>query len=240
MNIISYSLWGKQPLYVFGALENVKLAKVYLPDWKCRFYCSDDVPGSIIRELEKLGADIDFAGRSAEYSGLFWRYRPMFDDYECDRFIVRDTDSRITPRDAWCVNQWIESDAPAHVIRDCESHGAPILGGTCGFKPAFFDNFESMVDAFLSRFQCGTSGYGTDGKGALYGTDQRFLADYIWPLIQDTVLAHDNFFHYTGREVKIPLAFEQGGRWIGQHADKEPYIGQVCDAVKEYNNFILE
>ena len=47
-NVIAYSLWGDAPMYWVGALENIKLAKIYFPGWICRFYIDKNCEQSLI------------------------------------------------------------------------------------------------------------------------------------------------------------------------------------------------
>ncbi len=49
--IISFSLWGDNPKYTIGAIENAKLAKTIYPDWICRFYVGNSTPDEIWDEL---------------------------------------------------------------------------------------------------------------------------------------------------------------------------------------------
>ena len=57
--IISFSLWGQNPFYFKGAIENAKLQPEIYPGWTCRFYVDDTVPGDAIKELEDLGKSFD-------------------------------------------------------------------------------------------------------------------------------------------------------------------------------------
>ena len=36
--VIAFSLWGNDPRYLGGAIQNISLAKIFYPDWTCRFY----------------------------------------------------------------------------------------------------------------------------------------------------------------------------------------------------------
>jgi len=49
--IISFSLFGDNPLYCFGAIENAKIANKIYEGWKTRFYIANDVPEIYINEL---------------------------------------------------------------------------------------------------------------------------------------------------------------------------------------------
>lgn len=55
---ISFGLYGNNPKYTAGAIENTKLAKIYYPGWKCRFYVTSDVIQPVRSELLAQGAEI--------------------------------------------------------------------------------------------------------------------------------------------------------------------------------------
>ena len=57
-DIISFSLYGSDALYCRGAIENARLARGLYPEWGCRFYCSNDVPGEIVSGLLAEDAEI--------------------------------------------------------------------------------------------------------------------------------------------------------------------------------------
>jgi hypothetical protein len=46
-------------------------------------------------------------------AGMFWRFL-VADDPSVDRFIVRDADSRLNPRDALAVAEWVRSGTALH------------------------------------------------------------------------------------------------------------------------------
>jgi protein O-GlcNAc transferase len=94
--IISFCLWGDNPKYTIGAIENAKLAKTIYPDWTCRFYVGNSTPDEIWDKLydmdntEMINMEID-----GDWSGMFWRFYPASEN-DVDVFIVRDTDSRLS------------------------------------------------------------------------------------------------------------------------------------------------
>ena len=53
MKLITFSLFGDNPLYCVGAVENARLAKEIYPDWKARFYVAQDVPSNYIDDIKK-------------------------------------------------------------------------------------------------------------------------------------------------------------------------------------------
>lgn len=97
--VISFGLYGSNPKYTTGAIHNVQLASTYFPGWVCRFYVTSDVPQDVLTKLKELGAEIEDIPSGMGYtSGMFWRFMVASDD-TVDRYIVRDTDSRLNSRD---------------------------------------------------------------------------------------------------------------------------------------------
>lgn len=103
--------------------------------WKVRFYADGTVPQTVLNSLEDLGAEVvrmenvdSVLGLSA---GMFWRFM-VADDPSVDRFIVRDTDSRLNARDRLAIEEWIRSKKSTHSIRDHPGHGYTLSGGLWG------------------------------------------------------------------------------------------------------------
>ena len=63
--------------------------------------------------------------------GMFRRFF-VADGPAVDRFIVRDSDSRLNPRDAFAVADWCDSSKPAHSVRDHPNHQRLLNGGLWG------------------------------------------------------------------------------------------------------------
>lgn len=184
--IISFSLWGSNPLYTNGAIWNAENYKRFYPDWKCRFYYDDTVDSEVIKKIEDTGAEHIKMGDTSDGLGLYWRFNPMFDDKDIERFIVRDTDSKFTDREVCMVNEWITSNKPFHIIRDCESHQTLILGGTWGAIPGCIPDFDIRLASWFSILKpCREN-----PRGLYHGSDQIFLTKYIWHLIKNNHIAH--------------------------------------------------
>ena len=99
--VISFGLYGAVEKYTLGAIRNAELAPIYFPGWVCRFYVTSDVPEDIIITLKQLGAEIEVIPKGMGYSsGMFWRFM-VASDSTVDRYIVRDSDSRLNSRDRW-------------------------------------------------------------------------------------------------------------------------------------------
>jgi hypothetical protein len=77
MKIISFSIWGSNPLYTTGAIRNAEIAPAISPDWTCRFYADAEVPLVVRGELKRLGSQVVVMNNTrGPWEGLFWRCRP--------------------------------------------------------------------------------------------------------------------------------------------------------------------
>lgn len=142
--VISFSLWCRETqlnphhinqhkdVYTAGAIQNTVLAKVFYPDWICRFYIDKSVPKNIVDKLLENGAEIIYMDDS-DIPGMFWRFL-VADDKEVDIAIIRDTDSRLNERDKDITQVFIDSEKSLHIIRDHPHHKYTILGGMWGIK----------------------------------------------------------------------------------------------------------
>ena len=117
--IISFSLWGKNPKYTIGAIKNSQLSKTIYPDWKCRFYCANDVPEKILQSLSQ-DSEVIKTGKSGNWKFTTERLLAI-DDAEI--VIFRDTDSRLNLREKAAVDAWLQGNKTIHVMRDHPYHG---------------------------------------------------------------------------------------------------------------------
>ena len=207
--IISFSLWGPDPKYVQGAHENLKLQKQFYNDWICRFYVHDSVPMGLIQILKNEGAEIvetfGDLGTGMTRPGMFWRFE-VLKDPEVERFIVRDTDSRLSMRELNCVKDWVHSGKNFHIIRDHIQHSTKIMGGMWGATREFAKSID--YDMLLSDFN-------RVKQKSVYGSDQDFLAQFIYPILNNDVCIHDDWDRYGEGARKIPH-LREGNHFIGE------------------------
>ncbi len=177
--VISFGLYGTNDKYTVGAIRNVELAKIYFPGWVCRFYVADDVPNEIITKLKELGAEISVIPTGKGYiSGMFWRFLVASDE-TVDRYIIRDTDSRMNSRDAMAVQEWISSNYPIHIMRDHVNHCHSMNGGMWGGTKGSLNQIKDLIEKWENKDE--------------YFADMSFLDSEIWPLVQDNQLSHDSY-----------------------------------------------
>lgn len=219
--IISFSIWGKDPKYADAAIENAKLQPEIYPGWTCRFYVDDTVPDHVTESLKNLGSEVVVMPRSDGNYGLFWRFEPL-KDISIERFIVRDTDSRLNIREAAGVKEWEESGKEFHIMRDNPQHNAYICGGMWGATIDFISKFGPMYDAEKDRFLSNLSFFELNKpRGKYFNTDQPFLWKCVWPRIINSHIAHIRDLpqlRFTGNEKLFPIE-NPDGMFVGEPID---------------------
>lgn len=177
--IVSFSLYGNNPKFTFGAIENARYVANNMPGWIALFYVGNDVDKHIVSKLTKLGAIIKNQESTWHENGMFWRFK-VFRDFLPEYAIIRDSDSRITARELAAVEEWIASGKSLHIMRDHPYHNVRIPGGMWGGTKKLADLIP--IEADLAKY------------GSARGQDQVFLGDYIYPLLKKDLCVHDSFF----------------------------------------------
>lgn len=216
--IISFSVWGSNPKYADAAYENLLLQPKIYPEWICRFYIDETVPTDVRTKLEDAGAEIIMMPKSDGNYGLFWRFEPL-KDLTIDRFIVRDSDSRLNIREAAAVKEWEESGKEFHIMRDHEQHGVYICGGMWGATSTFIQKIAPSYDSLLKNFLSTlTFQKMFHQRGKYFNSDQPFLWSQIWPRIINSHIAHVKDLpnlKLTGAEKIFPIE-NPDGMFVGQ------------------------
>lgn len=200
--LISYCLFGEDPLYAGGILRNLEEAERYYPGWHVLVFVDQSVGTGVREEISEAGGLVVEA-----QSGLpltVERFLPALDD-EVDVVLVRDADSSLTPREVAAVNEWIESGKKWHVMRDHPYHQASVMGGMWGCRGGCF----SELGEALARYEFSGS----------YGEDQVFLADWLWRKWQKDALVHDSQGSFDGVVKAFPEA-RDGERFVGERVDQ--------------------
>ena len=200
--IISFSLYGNKSNFQVGAVVNVLEAKRLYPDWKCRFYTTDDE--GICKQLEYLGAEIvrmdDHWLNQGHYYGSLWRFLAVDDADIC---IFRDADSVVNERELGAVSEWLNSDYQWHIMHDHRDHrSSKIMAGMFGYrhhdecnipeglaqKSVSFSDFQKK-DSMLQLIKDWLNGSVNTSKSF----DQKFLAAVIRPKIKNNFLSHGTY-----------------------------------------------
>lgn len=199
--IISFSLWGTNPKYLVGAIKNIELSKIYYPGWICRFYVGKSVPKYYIEEMQKhKNTEIVFMNDEGDLSGMLWRFLPASDE-DVEMMISRDCDSRLNKREESAVKEWVNSEKSFHIMRDHPNHGIKILGGMWGVKNPTLKGMKKWISIYE--------------KGNYYQVDQNFLLKFVYPIIENDCIIHDEFFE----KKKFPNPRE-GKQFVGEPFDE--------------------
>nr|WP_319248825.1 tetratricopeptide repeat protein [uncultured Celeribacter sp.] len=209
-NIISFSLWGNRPEYVTGAIVNAQIAQHIYVRWTARFYCDASVPEDARNALKAYGAQVVMMTRPEHQ-----KYRPMWrflasDDRDINVFVCRDADSRLNAKELLAVQAWLDSGKRFHVMRDHIYHHELILAGMwgamAGVLPPMADWLRSAERYFDNKFG-----------------DQAFLADFVWPMIQDDVCVHDSYYAFP-HGTPFPKGYDLPGQiHVGGSAKRMPH-----------------
>ena len=220
-NIISFSLWGEEPKYWIGALRNIELARKFYPGWQTRFYIDERCDSKLSKTLQSQEVEIVnvnvnslpnyYNGYSGSFAGMFWRFWAS-EDPDVDVFLSRDTDSRISQREASAVFEWLESDKDFHIMRDHPYHNAKIMGGMWGLrndlgkKLELSEKIKSWTSIPRTRF--------------VNGIDQDFLAEVIYPLVRDNSYEHSEFGINFGSKTNIFPTQRLNYEFVGDSFDE--------------------
>lgn len=185
MRIFSFSLWGQNPVYTVGCIKNVQLINKYFPSWYIYIFLEKNIY-DFIKDSLKFYKQIKYVVcpnvQESDSTGMFWRFLPI-SKWKFEYVAIRDTDSRVSPREVHAICDWISSGADVHIMRDHPYHSAPIMGGMWGIKGGKYNNLEMDIENFKP----------TTSKGQ----DQEFLKLHVYKKIQQGKLSskvHDPFF----------------------------------------------
>ena len=205
--VISFSLYGDNPKYALGAIKNAQLAPALFPGWEVWFYVGHTVPFSTVKELENTGSTVIPMPQAEGPRATLWRFLPLLES-DVDRFISRDCDSILCPRDKAAVDDWIASGYSFHIMRDHPAHDFWMLAGMWGaICSAVPTEVKKQILAVINS---------TDA--AQHGIDQSFLAKHIYPYTLKNACIHDGFTWLDSPRRNFPTPRE-GLHFIGETFD---------------------
>lgn len=181
-NIISFSLWGDDPVYTHGAVINARIAPHLYYGWRCRFYVErETVPENVLKAIRDEGSEVVYVDDPAlKKLKPLWRFFAA-NDPGIDRFMCRDADSRLNSMEAVAVDDWVQSGRRFHVMRDHLYHMEVMLAGMWGGVAGVLPDLAAIATR-------------AGGFTSNRWSDQEFLRDVVWPLIKPDVLVHDSYY----------------------------------------------
>lgn len=228
--VITFSLWGDNPTYNVGSIKNAELAKIHYPDFECWFYIhKESVPEKTIEELVKLNnTKIIFkSGDLDNCKPTMWRFEAI-DDPAVEIMMSRDTDTRIWEREVISVNEWLKSDKLFHIMRDHPFHKSVIMAGMFGTRKNV--KIKSWVDLINQYKQTKKRDY-----------DQLFLFKYIYPIVVNNSVIHDNFNKTERHAIPFKMNYNENYNFIGEHVYSDEsrnleHIKILKDSIKNKQN----
>lgn len=194
-NVIAFSLWGNDKLYCQGALDNIECAKEYYPGWTCKFYVAENCPAIPVLqnadcEIAIIQESYDAIDRTSknwvddpQYIGMLWRFYAL-DNPSYDAVIFRDCDSRVGPRDAQAVKEWLDSDLPMHRMHECKEHwNAQVMGGMWGIRKQYIKKVYHSIQSYIKIYK------GIRNEPWIF-IDLWWIMDMIWPHFSQRCMGH--------------------------------------------------
>jgi protein O-GlcNAc transferase len=203
MNLISFSLYGTDPLYLEGAVRNAEFIEREMKDWQAVYFLATGVSVELETSLKSHKALVFRQQKDWHANGMFWRFQAFTLPY-AERVLIRDVDSRIGDRDCFVISEWCKSGKEGHIVRDHPLHTSQIMGGLWGAKRELLES--SKIWSETNKF------------GVEKGQDQEFLNLYVYPMIVDRCLIHDSFQFY-----------EKNSQRIGRVRENGEFLGEVVD-----------
>ena len=220
MKVISFSLWGDNPKYMDGIIDNadVKQRLDFYKDWEMWVYHNDSVPDRVLDQLKTLNvilkreetihSDYFVPGKRRCFHNATWRFHPASDP-KVEYFISRDADSRLFIRDELAVKEWIDSGKSSHIIRDHPvGHSWLMNAGMWGCKGGFIPDIKEKFNT-----------YWTEVNNAEDAIDQHFLKDVVYPeFVGKDCFVHDEYYRYEPPATHIKRE---------RHVDDYAFIGEA-------------
>jgi len=190
MKVFSFCLYGTEPNYYAGLLENIAIIKEHYPEFTIVVHKGFCDPTWVIPE----GVEVNITNREGAINALL-RYLSLC---TAEVGFVRDTDSRITARDRWCIDEFLKSDKSYHSIRDHYWHQSKLMAGTFGWKKA--------LPIMMPTHE------------VPYGYDEQFLTQCVYEQIKPELLVHTSVRAFAGEHAE----------WIERPCeDKHDFVGNV-------------
>lgn len=187
---ISFACWGESDKYWTGLYRNIELAAKYYPGWTVRVYVPPNIPAHRLMPIRGVGSEPSLASVKYIPDGIQLMMSRFLchDSPDCERFIVRDADSRIGAREVAAVNEWITHGHLLNVQRDHLCHNNAIPGGLWGGVGGRL--VKSMEAAIRSYQHNHANSYGGVDH------DQDFLARVVYPAAKNSMMQHDAFYRH--------------------------------------------
>lgn len=199
---VSFSLWGTDQNYLDGAIRQ---AADY-QDWSQHgpfdittvFFVGDTITNELVDELTSRDAAVyRMCTYPEDFTATFWRFA-AFNRLGpgirggCDVVFCRDVDSKLTIREQDAIVEFVASGRGFHIIRDHPTHTtgeypipAGLFGAVARMRPLLPGCLPTVPPGWFH-----TSLVPDPGSNNFHHVDERWLANVVYPIVRDEVLAH--------------------------------------------------
>jgi hypothetical protein len=210
VSIISFSVYGANPMYTVGMLRNIELAETIYPGWHVNVYHDMSVPQKYIDVYKKYDHVTTVDMTDSGLPGMFWRFTT-----QAEVFLSRDADSRLSFREKYAVDEWLYSGKKFHVMRDHVAHNhITVPGGMFGIRQVPNTqsvNMSQTINTWLNQ----------NTNIDAYGQDQIFLKGlYGYYKSDGNIMIHDSIGAYGDDSIPFPTHLAPGYRFVGEVFDE--------------------
>lgn len=190
MKIFSFCIFGVFKKYCLGLVRNIEQISALFPGWEIWITVGNDVPVEYLQKYQSF-ANVRLFPQTFT-GGRLMSHRFFFiDDPTVEIMLVRDSDSRMTPRDKWCIDEFLNGPYKLFTIRDHHYHTREIMGGQWGIKK-FTDTpwMKEAYNTFCKSFESIDA----------YESDQIFLKTFVYNQHKDKFIAFSTTLFYSSGE----------------------------------------
>lgn len=214
MKVFSFCIFGNQQKYLDGLIKNIEIINKEFPDFYIWIYSGTSITAEYIKKLETFHNIKYIQTKYDDMKLAYIRLLPI-EDQNVEIFFSRDTDSRITERDIWCINEFIKSDKKYHTIRDHYYHKSNIMVGLFGAK----QNNITISDKFIEL----------DNSNGVYNIDVDFMNKYLWDTIKDNLLIHTNIVAFKDEHTfQITVPMKNNNDFVGNVYEFDENNNEYC------------
>jgi hypothetical protein len=195
--IFSYCVYGSDKKYCLGMCKNIEQIINIFPDFEIWITLGNDVPIMYI-DIYRSYNNVHLIYTEFSTGRLMSQRFFCIDDPTVELMLVRDSDSRFTTRDIWCINHFLKSDFKAFTIRDHRYHFKEIMGGQWGIKRITGLNIRDSYNAFIKDKYLDID---------YYHSDQDFIIKTVYYPYKSNFIAYTSFNIFPSDEniINIPI-----------------------------------
>jgi hypothetical protein len=219
--VIGYCIFGSLPKYCEGLLRNLEIIAERRPGWKVAVAAGSDAPAALLERIEATWPQacrvvrlpltgftltvermiqaeafaLDLLAGCMPVGPPSLHPRSETHDVPACFAFSRDADSRISYLDRACMEAFMAShEAAVHSVRDHLWHRNPIGAGCFGWRVRDSRSFVRVGEAYRAWQR-------TQPPVYVYGDDERFLAEVIYPAamrVPGAMLIHSSLTRLRG------------------------------------------